>query len=288
MYLTVASQCWVQSRALSRPPTCLQMDAPSRDSSIFWNQTVTRKETQRCRKLQKQSVDSWPGGRTFDRCTETFPTSHPVVVDQLIGLHFVLRPDGPLGLDLHPAVVTGLKTQTLNESDKMMNNNIPIVIKVSWCKELTCVCGLACSCASGRTLGVMGAVNCTQLVLAGTQSFAGLLRTMNQQWTRLTWWICNNKTGSQLVAVDSSGSRIQKGYWKSFDINEWKIWCIIMWHWKNWSVTGRVGPCPRCLWAKARGHHGEVDSLSQSHIEIQTANHICIHIYGQRSCQVFS
>lgn len=79
-----------------------------------------------------------------------------------------------------------------------MTNNIPIVIKVSWCKELTCVCGLACSCASGRTLGVMRAVNCTQLVLAGTQSFAGLLRAMNQQWTRLTWRICNNKTGSQL------------------------------------------------------------------------------------------
>lgn len=40
-------------------------------------------------------------------------TSHPVVVDQLVGLHFVLRSDGPLGLDLHPAVVASVKAQTL-------------------------------------------------------------------------------------------------------------------------------------------------------------------------------
>lgn len=47
-------------------------------------------------------------------------SSHPVVVDQLIGLHFVLRPDGPLGLDLHPAVVTSVEAQTLTDSDEMM------------------------------------------------------------------------------------------------------------------------------------------------------------------------
>lgn len=171
--------------------------------------------------------------RTFDWCTETLLPSHPVVVDQLVGLHFVLRSDGPLGLDLHPAVVTSVKVQTLNKSDKMTDeqqqqqqqpqNNVAVFIQVSWCRELTCMCGHALSCASGRTLGVMRAVSRTQLVLACTQSFTGLFMTLSQQWSCLAWRIWNNKTlkitprvMTWLHAIcELAKQRIQKGFWKS-------------------------------------------------------------------------
>lgn len=45
--------------------------------------------------------------------------SYSVVVDQLVGFHFVLCSDGPLALKLHPADITSRMARTLKDEHQV-------------------------------------------------------------------------------------------------------------------------------------------------------------------------
>lgn len=127
-----------------------------------------------------------------------FQVSHPVVVDQFVGFDFILRSDGPLALDLHPAVVTGVMAGTFykKKGDKtLINTQVVGFVNgdlMSWSWVLTCVCRHAFCCAECGAHGVVGWWG-VRLWSVDAESIPARLMMMTSVRIRLPLRICNTK-----------------------------------------------------------------------------------------------